>query len=161
MKPSEILERHRDAIRRIVAAHHATNVRVFGSVAEDLDREDSDLDLLVDITPRTTLMDIGAIRLELKALLQLEVDVVTPGDLPARDLSAALFRLEASRGPAEVLEVLKALIEWLGAPEQAGLRQAFTVWLKRVFLPKRLPGVDFEVIRAPATTASGAQAIWR
>jgi hypothetical protein len=27
---------------------------------------------------------------------------------------------------------LSALIDWLGAPEQASLRRAFTVWIKRV-----------------------------
>ncbi len=66
------------------------------------------------------------------------------GNLPQRNLSAALFRLEASRTPAEVLTILHALVEWLVAPEQTGLRRAFTVWLNRVFLPKRLPGVEFE-----------------
>jgi uncharacterized protein len=44
----------------------------------------SDLDLLVEPTPQTTLMDIGAIRFELKKLLGLEVDVLTPNGLPAR-----------------------------------------------------------------------------
>ena len=37
--------------------------------------------------------------------------------------------------------VLAGLIEWLEAPEQAELRRAFTVWIKRVLLPARLPGV--------------------
>jgi len=51
--------------RRIVAHHRAANARVFGSVLKDLDREDSDLDILVDLTTATTLFDIGAIRHEL------------------------------------------------------------------------------------------------
>lgn len=42
----------------------------------------SDLDLLVDPTPETTLFDLGAIRHELLELLGVPVDVVTPGDLP-------------------------------------------------------------------------------
>lgn len=33
-------------------------------------------------TPATTLLDIGAIRHELKTLLGLDVDVVTPNGLP-------------------------------------------------------------------------------
>ncbi|WP_243448577.1 Rpn family recombination-promoting nuclease/putative transposase, partial [Candidatus Thiosymbion oneisti] len=66
------------------------------------------------------------------------------GKLPQRNLSAALFRLEASQTPGEVLTILHALVEWLKAPEQTGLRRAFTVWLNRVFLPKRLAGVEFE-----------------
>lgn len=43
----------------------------------------SDLDLLVEPTTQTTLMDIGAIRFELKALLGMDVDVLTPNGLPA------------------------------------------------------------------------------
>ena len=39
--------------------------------------------------------------------------------------------------------VLAALTEWLAAPEQHSLRRAFTVWLKRVFLPGRVRGVEF------------------
>jgi hypothetical protein len=57
-------------------------------------------------------------------------------------VSTGARSLEASRGPEEVLDVLKALIEWLRTPEQASLRRAFTVWFRRVFLPRRLPGVD-------------------
>ena len=34
-------------------------------------------------TAQTTLMDIGAIRFELKQLLGMEVDVLTPNSLPA------------------------------------------------------------------------------
>ena len=40
--------------------------------------------------------------------------------------------------------MLGALIEWLKAPEQGHLRRVFTVWLKRVFLPGRAPGVVFD-----------------
>jgi len=82
MKPSIALEHNREAIRAIVARYHARNVRVFGSVLVGEDTEGSDLDLLVDPTPDTTLMDIGAIRAELKKLLGIEVDVLTPNGLP-------------------------------------------------------------------------------
>lgn len=82
MKPSVALERHREAIRTIVARHHAANARVFGSVLRGVDTDTSDLDLLVDPTPETTLMDLGAIRLELRGLLGVDVDVITPCALP-------------------------------------------------------------------------------
>jgi len=82
VKPSEALKLNRDAIRRIVLAHHARNPRVFGSVAHGADTESSDLDLLIDPTPETTLFDIGAIRHELLQLLGVSVDVVTPKALP-------------------------------------------------------------------------------
>jgi hypothetical protein len=61
---------------------------------------------------------------------------------PLRNLAAALFRMENSRTPQDVERVLAALVTWLQAPEQTSLRRAFTVWLKRVFLPGKLPGVE-------------------
>lgn len=78
MKPSEALNLHREEIRRIVEQHHAYNARVFGSVLHGDDTEDSDLDLLIEPTGNTTLMDIGAIRYELRRLLGVNVDVLTP-----------------------------------------------------------------------------------
>ena len=61
---------------------------------------------------------------------------------PLRNLVAALCRLEHSREPEDVQRVLAVLIEWLRAPEDDSLRRAFTVWLRRVLLPARLPGVE-------------------
>ncbi|MEI6706085.1 MAG: nucleotidyltransferase family protein [Methylococcales bacterium] len=82
MCASHALELHRDSIREIALRHRVKNVRVFGSVLHGDDTEDSDLDLLVDPTSETTLMDIGAIRYELKELLGISVDVLTPKALP-------------------------------------------------------------------------------
>ena len=82
MKPSAALQIHRQQIREISLRHHTTNIRVFGSVVRGEDSEESDLDLLVDPTPETSMMDIGAIRYELKKLLGISVDVLTPKSLP-------------------------------------------------------------------------------
>jgi uncharacterized protein len=82
MKPSEALQSHRAAIRSVVQSHRALNARVFGSVVHGRDTEDSDLDILVDPTPDTTLFDISAIRVELRRLLGVPVDVLTPNALP-------------------------------------------------------------------------------
>ena len=82
MKPSIALQAHRADIRRVVESHRASNARVFGSVAHGDDTDDSDLDLLIDPTPDTTLFDIGAIRYELRKLLGVPVDVLTPKALP-------------------------------------------------------------------------------
>lgn len=90
MKPSIAFYAHRDAIRRIVEAHRASNPRVFGSVAQGCDIEGSDLDVLVDPTPEMTLFDIGAIRHELLALLGVPVDVLTPRALPDKFRAAVL-----------------------------------------------------------------------
>ena len=84
MRPSVALAAHRDDVRRIVKAHRATNPRVFGSAARGADTGESDLDLLIDPTPETTLLDIGAIRHELLQVLGVPVDVVTPRSLPAK-----------------------------------------------------------------------------
>jgi len=84
MRPSEALNRHRDAIRKIAESHRVCNVRVFGSVMRGTDREGSDLDLLVEPTDQTTLLDIGAIRHELRVLLGFTVDVLTPDALPEK-----------------------------------------------------------------------------
>ena len=82
MKPSQALQNRRAEIRRIVVAHRARNARVFGSVLHGEDTEESDLDILIDPTPETTLFDIGAIRHELLQLLGVPVDVLTPKALP-------------------------------------------------------------------------------
>jgi uncharacterized protein len=82
MKPSEALARHREAIRHIVESHHGRNARVFGSVLRGEDSELSDLDILIDPIKETTMFDIGAIRHELRSLLGVPVDVVTPNALP-------------------------------------------------------------------------------
>jgi len=82
MKPSEALNKNRVQIRQIVASHHASNARVFGSVAKGEDTNQSDLDILIEPTNETTLFDIVAIRRKLKDLLGVTVDVLTPNSLP-------------------------------------------------------------------------------
>ena len=77
MRPSEAFAAHRDAIRSIAESHRVCNVRVFGSVMHGTDR-----DLLVEPTEQTTLFDLAAITVELKAQLGIDVDVLTPNSLP-------------------------------------------------------------------------------
>ncbi len=84
MKPSEALASNRAAIRRVVESHHAQNARVFGSVLRGQDTDSSDLDILIDPTPDTTLMDVAAIQVELQHLLGVSVDVLTPRALPEK-----------------------------------------------------------------------------
>ena len=84
MRPSEALNLYRDRIREIALSHRVTNPRVFGSVLHGEDTEESDLDILVDPTAETTLMDIAKIEVELNQLLQIQVDVLTPKALPEK-----------------------------------------------------------------------------
>lgn len=62
MKPSIAMNAHRAEFREIVQSHRARNARVFGSVADGTDTDSSDLDILIDPTKDTTLLDLGAIR---------------------------------------------------------------------------------------------------
>ena len=91
MKPSEALKANRAEILRIVQMNNALNARVFGSVLHGDDTESSDLDLLVDPTPKTSLLDIARIKKGLTAVLGVPVDVLTPKALPEkfRDLVLA------------------------------------------------------------------------
>lgn len=84
MRPSEALEKNRQAIREATQRFNAANPRVFGSVARGEDGPDSDLDILVDALPQTTLFDLGGLLEELKLLLGVRVDLVTSGGLSAR-----------------------------------------------------------------------------
>ena len=82
MRPSEVIRSRREEILRMVESHRACNARVFGSVLNGRDREDSDLDLLVDTLPGATLFDLGGLQIELEEFLRLSIDILTPGDLP-------------------------------------------------------------------------------
>jgi predicted nucleotidyltransferase len=83
MKPSEVLERNRQAIRDLTVRFNAANPRVFGSVARGEDRLDSDLDILVDALPGSTLFSLGGLQYELEQILTgTEVHLLTPGDFP-------------------------------------------------------------------------------
>jgi predicted nucleotidyltransferase len=94
MRPSIALQIHRDAIREIALSHRVKNVRVFGSVLHGDDTEDSDLDLLVDPTPETTLMDIAKIQVEVARLLNITNDVLTPRALPDKFRDSVLQEAE-------------------------------------------------------------------
>jgi predicted nucleotidyltransferase len=79
-----MLERHRDTIRQLVMQAGMANPRVFGSVLHGEDQEDSDLDLLVDPAPRTSLLDLVRLQRMIGTLLEVRVDLLTPGDLPPK-----------------------------------------------------------------------------
>lgn len=81
MKPSEALAAHREEVQQAVLRFRAINPRVFGSALHGSDKEGSDLDLLVDTLPNTTLFDLGGLQIELEELLGVPVDLLTPGDI--------------------------------------------------------------------------------
>jgi uncharacterized protein len=77
MNISELLQQKRQQVLEIAAEHGARNVRLFGSVARGESTETSDLDLLIEMAPERTLLDVIAIKQDLEDLLGCKVDVVT------------------------------------------------------------------------------------
>jgi predicted nucleotidyltransferase len=67
----------RDEILRLAAKRGAYNVRIFGSVARGDARPDSDVDVLVDLEPNRSLLDLGGLLMDLQDLLGRKVDVAT------------------------------------------------------------------------------------
>jgi predicted nucleotidyltransferase len=80
-----LVERRRTAIRKLAAQHGGQRVRLFGSVARGQEHAGSDIDLLVDFAPGSSLFDLLHLSQELEALLGHRVDVVSRGGLKARD----------------------------------------------------------------------------
>ena len=74
----------RGAVQEAASRFRTTNLRVFGSVLYGTDQDGSDLDLLVDLLPGTTLFDLGGLQDELESLLGIHVDLRTPADLPPK-----------------------------------------------------------------------------
>lgn len=71
-------ELHRSHVDELLDRYGATNPRLFGSVARGDAREDSDLDLLVDLSPDAgnELMRVSGLGEELGESLGVRVDVV-------------------------------------------------------------------------------------
>ena len=82
MKPSIALSSNRAVIRALVNKHGLRNPRVFGYVTRCEDTEVSDLDILVDPLPNTSLLDLAKLQLSLEKQLGIHVDVLTPNALP-------------------------------------------------------------------------------
>jgi hypothetical protein len=78
----DTLQKERRAeILRLGDKHGARSIRVFGSVARGENRDGSDVDFLVEFDSERTLFDLIGLRLDLKDLLGVEVDIVTPNSL--------------------------------------------------------------------------------
>lgn len=70
------IQRQRDILLSIAGRYGATNLRLFGSVARGEERPDSDVDLLIDLSPERGFTDYLGLAEELEALLHRRVDLV-------------------------------------------------------------------------------------
>jgi predicted nucleotidyltransferase len=106
MRPSVAFDLKQSAVGEATSHFCAANPRVFGSVLHDTDQDGSDIDLLVDALPGTTLFDLGGLQEKLESLLGIHINLLTPADLPPK------FR-------AKVLaEALPVLLRQLPAVQQ-------------------------------------------
>ena len=84
MSPHEALKLRRNDVLRIAASRGARRVRVFGSTVRGEIGPASDVDLLVDMEPGRSLIDLMVLEQDLEELLGTPVDVVTEAALSPR-----------------------------------------------------------------------------
>ena len=71
----------REAILRVADRYGARRVRLFGSVARGQAHPSSDVDVLVDMEPGRSLLDLVGLERDLRELLSCPVDVVVEGGI--------------------------------------------------------------------------------
>jgi predicted nucleotidyltransferase len=74
---NDLLKKHKENIRKIATNHGILSIKVFGSFARGENNIDSDIDLLVELEPKRSLLDMIAMKHELEDLMKRKVDVVT------------------------------------------------------------------------------------
>jgi uncharacterized protein len=84
MDSATLVMEKRSEILEIAARHGARNLRIFGSVARGDADAVSDIDILVDLEPGRSLLDLGGLLYDLQDLLGRPVDVVTERGLRPR-----------------------------------------------------------------------------
>ncbi len=81
MSGLEKIKLNRDRVLEIARQHGAGRLRVFGSVARNEDRPESDLDFLVQMGPERDLLDMIALSQELEELFHQKTDVVSDDEI--------------------------------------------------------------------------------
>jgi predicted nucleotidyltransferase len=77
MSLREQIHAHREAVLEAAGRHAAKQIRLFGSAARGDERPDSDIDLLVERVPGTSLFDHVALTAELERLLVRRVEIAS------------------------------------------------------------------------------------
>jgi predicted nucleotidyltransferase len=81
MSTLNVLQSRRVEILALAAKHGASNVRLFGSVVRGEDREDSDVDFLVDMQENRSLFDLIGLQQDIENAIGRRVDVLTPNGI--------------------------------------------------------------------------------
>jgi predicted nucleotidyltransferase len=90
MNVDQLLQSKRLEIIQIASKYVTCNVRVFGSVVRGDSRPDSDIDFLINLEDKRSLLDLGWLMCELQTLLGRSVDIVTEAGLRERLRSQVL-----------------------------------------------------------------------
>ena len=77
----QLIESHRQQILALAMQRGAQRIQVFGSMAKDQARPNSDVDFLVEMQAGKSAFALGGLMMDLQELLGRRVDVVTPGGL--------------------------------------------------------------------------------
>jgi predicted nucleotidyltransferase len=85
-----LLRRSRDRLLEAARRHGVHDIRVFGSVARGDEGAQSDVDLLVDLEPGRTLIDLLGFQQAVEDILGIRVDVVAPRFMKERVRARAL-----------------------------------------------------------------------
>ena len=83
------------AVLKLIDQYPISKVILFGSRANGTNRENSDIDLIMEFYAPVTLITLSAIKLDLEEMLHLRVDVihgpVTEGDMIEVDKEVVLY----------------------------------------------------------------------
>ncbi|MFC1712659.1 nucleotidyltransferase family protein [Candidatus Poribacteria bacterium] len=73
----ENIAKLKNRIIPVLQQHGVIHAAIFGSFARGEEREDSDLDILVELRKGKTLLDLVALKLELERVLERKIDITT------------------------------------------------------------------------------------
>ena|SRR5438309_1968471 len=85
-----LLARSRGRLGEAARRHGVRDLRVFGSVARGDDTAESDIDLLVELAPERTLLDLIGFQQDAQEILGVRVDAAAPRFMKARVRARAL-----------------------------------------------------------------------
>jgi len=81
-----VLTVQREAIKAAAERNKAESISLFGSVARGDDTKDSDYDFLAKFVKGASLLDLSQLKIDLRELLNADVDVVSEGGLSGSSL---------------------------------------------------------------------------